>query len=240
MTNPLSQVKYTFGQRLVKGRLIRRYKRFLADVELENGQVAVALCPNTGSMLGCMEKGAPVYLSRADNPKRKTAFTWEMVKMNGGWVGINTGVPNKLAAMAARARALPMFSDATFVKPEVKVGQHTRLDLYVERVRGPLYVEVKNVTLVRNGLAEFPDAATSRGAKHLNELVRLKGEGACAAMLYLVQRGDGKSFAPARDIDPAYADAFAKARAAGVEMVVVQARVTPRSISLQRFLPLAG
>ena len=224
---------------MVRGRLIRRYKRFLADVEIECGQVVTALCPNSGSMLGCLEEGAPVCLSPADNPKRKTRYTWEMIYIDGGWVGINTGVPNKLIALAARQRRLPIFHDARSVKTEVKTGEHTRLDLAVELDgAGRMFVEVKNVTLVRGGEAHFPDAQTERGRKHLRELMRLYDEGHRAAMVYVVQRGDARAFGPAQDIDPAYADLYYEAGRRGVEVVAVVAEVRPEWIGLRRELPL--
>ena len=191
-------------------------------------------------MLGCMAEDGPIYMSPSLNPKRRTPYTWEMSRINGGWVGINTGIPNILAARAAEQRALPMFAEALEVKREVKVSDHSRLDLMVELPQGPLYVEVKNVTLVRDGAAHFPDAKTSRGAKHLEELMALKAQGARAAMFYLVQRTDGHCFGPAADIDPDYARLLAQAMERGVEVVVVRAKVAPQRIFLERTLPLAG
>lgn len=235
----LARVRHEFPVALTPGRLIRRYQRFLTEVELEDGSRVTAHCNNSGTLLTCLEAGAPVYLSPSQSPGRRTAFTWEMIFINGGWVGVNTLLPNRLVAEAARQRALPLFAGATAVRPEVKTGPHTRLDLVVERPQGPLYVEVKNVTLVREGLAGFPDAVTTRGAKHLAELVRLTGAGQQAAMVYVVQRGDAQAFIPAADIDPAYAEAFAQARAAGVGMTVVQATVSPAGVGLTRELPLA-
>ncbi len=235
----LNRVEYVFDPPLTPARLLKRYKRFLADVRLESGQEATIHCPNSGSMLGCMEENAPIYMSPAKDPKRRTPYTWEMSYMNGGWVGINTGIPNILAARAAKLRALPLFEGALKVKREVKVSDHSRLDLMVELPKGPLYVEVKNVTLVRDGAAHFPDARTARGAKHLEELMKLKAAGARAAMFYLVQRSDGHCFGPARDIDPEYARLLARAMERGVEVIVVRAKVSPRRIFLERTLPLA-
>ncbi|MBI5522808.1 MAG: DNA/RNA nuclease SfsA [Desulfarculus sp.] len=234
----LEAVRLDFDPPLVPGRLVRRFKRFLAEVDLDSGQRVLAHCPNSGSMLGCLEDGAPVYLSPSPAPGRRTAYTWEMIHIAGGWVGINTGLPNRLVALAAERRALPCFSDATSVRREVKISAHTRLDLLVQRASGPLYVEVKNVTLVQERRALFPDAVTSRGAKHLTELMALTAAGQQAAMVYLVQRGDADSFAPARDIDPTYARLLAQALAAGVGAWVAQARVTPQGVVLRRLLPL--
>lgn len=238
MKRGLAGVCLEFATPLIPGRLIRRYKRFLADVRLDSGEEVLAHCPNTGSMLGCMEPGGEVMLSPADNPARRTAYTWEMSRMNGGWVGINTMLPNRLAALAAERKVIKPFYGTKEVRREVRVGAHTRLDLVVERERGPLYVEVKNVTLVQNGVARFPDAVTARGAKHLEALMELKASGSDVAMLYLVQRFEAASFGPARDIDPHYAELWDQARAAGVEMLVLQAQVSPRRICLQRRLPL--
>lgn len=234
----LEAVRLDFDKPLEPGRLVRRFQRFLAEVDLADGRRVLAHCPNSGSMLGCLEDQAPVYLSPSPAPGRRTAYTWEMVFINRGWVGINTGLPNRLVALAARQRALPPFHDATAVRREVKISAHTRLDLLVERASGPLYVEVKNVTLVQGGRALFPDAVTSRGAKHLTELMALKAAGQEAAMVYLVQRDDADSFAPARHIDPTYARLLAQAVKAGVEAWVAQARVTPQGVSLRRLLPL--
>jgi len=234
----LSQVRVDYP-RLVPGRLVRRYQRFLAEVELDQGDTVTAHCPNSGSMLGCLEPGAPVRLSHQPRPGRRTAYTWEMIRIKRHWVGINTLMPNRLAARAAELGALPLFRGATQVRREVKVSDRSRVDLMVLTPEGELYVEVKNVTLVQGGHARFPDAVTSRGARHLRELMELVEAGKRAAMLYLVQRADARDFAPARDIDPTYAELFDQARGRGVEMVVVRARVGPRGVRLERTLPLA-
>ncbi|KIX10881.1 DNA/RNA nuclease SfsA [Dethiosulfatarculus sandiegensis] len=234
----LSRVCYTFADKLTPGRLVRRYKRFLADVTLENGSQVVAHCPNSGSMATCIEENAPVYLSPSNNPKRRTAFTWEMIYINQGWIGVNTIIPNYLAAEAARSQALPLFEGAVAVKPEHKISEHTRLDLLVEKPDGPLYVEVKNVTMMVNGRALFPDAKTTRGAKHLKELMELHKNGARTAMLYIIQRPDTNSFGPAVDKDPEYAELYHQARSQGVEIVAVEARVSPQEVRLHRLITL--
>lgn len=234
----LGRVVHRYDPPLIGGRLVRRYKRFLADVELDGVGLTTVHCPNSGSMKGAMKTGARVFCSLSDNAKRKYPHTWEMCRMGRHWVGINTMLTNRLALSAAQAQALGIFAGAVEVRPEVKVSAHSRLDLLVQRADGPLYVEVKNVSMVVDGVARFPDAVTTRGAKHLEELMRLKAEGARAAMLYIVQRGDAEAFGPARDIDPAYAEGLARARAAGVEVVAVRARVSPARIVLERELPL--
>jgi sugar fermentation stimulation protein A len=239
MQQPLTQVRYLFPEPLVGGRLLRRYQRFLADVEMTDGQRVTVHCPNSGSMLGCLHEGAAVYCSPNHNPKRRTAFTWQMIAIGRQWVGINTMIPNELVARAAELEVLPRFHRVTRVRREVPVAAHTRIDLVVERADGPLFVEVKNVTLVRGGEAQFPDAVTARGAKHLEQLMALVEAGNAAAMVYVVQRQDAASFSPAADIDPAYAALYRQARRKGVSITVVEARVLPESITLVRELPLA-
>ncbi|MFH2126631.1 MAG: DNA/RNA nuclease SfsA [Pseudomonadota bacterium] len=235
-----SKVRWRFPLPLVPGKLIRRYKRFLADVELESGAVITAHCPNSGSMLGCMEPQAPVFLSPQDKPGRRTSHTWEMIRIGGMWVGINTMLPNRLGLEAARLKVMDLFAGCDEYRGEVKVSPHSRIDLWARGPAGELFVEVKNVTLAAGGLARFPDAKTIRGARHLEELIKLKSQGAGAAMLYIVQRRDAEAFMPADDIDPEYARIFHHARRAGVAMRVVQAKVTPQAVSLWRELPLAG
>ncbi len=233
----LNEIRHTFPHPLVPGRLSRRYQRFLADVALEDGRLVTAHCPNSGSLLSCLEEGAPVRLSPQARPGRRTAFTWEMIYINGGWVGLNTLVPNRLAARAAERRALKIFEEASAVRREVRLGSKSRLDLLVERPQGPLYVEVKNVTLVQDGRALFPDAVTARGAKHLIELSRLKPP-AAGAMVFVVQRSDAEVFGPAEEIDPTYAELYRQARQKGVVMTAVEAEVTPQAVRLSRELPL--
>jgi sugar fermentation stimulation protein A len=236
--DPLAAVVWRYPEPLIPGRLVRRYQRFLAEVDLDDGRRVTAHCPNSGSMRGCLAENAPVLLSHHPAPQRRTAYTWEMIRIGETWVGVNTGLPNQLVAEAARRRVLPPFRDALAVRPEVPLTPGTRLDLLVERERGPLWVEVKNVTLVEGDLARFPDAVTTRGAKHLREMRALTARGQAAAMVYLVQRADAQRFAPARDIDPAYARELERALAAGVEVWVVQARVAPSGVFLWRTLPL--
>lgn len=233
----LTSVKHEYSAPLLNGVLIKRYKRFLADVELYNGHTVICHCPNSGSMLGCAEPGSPVALSYHGQSGRKTAHTWEMVKANNVWVCINTGIANKIVQQAAANKMPPFFENALTVKPEVKINQHTRLDLLVETNGAPIYVEVKSVTLVDNACAMFPDAVTTRGHKHLDELIKLKASGMEALMVYLVQREDANRFTPARHIDHAYADKLAEAVEAGVKVLVWQTKASPGSITLWRRLP---
>jgi sugar fermentation stimulation protein A len=229
-----------FENSLVPGRLVRRYKRFLADVRLNDGRLVTAHCPNSGSMKGCLKEGAAVYLSHDPSPARRTNYTWQMIRIGRIWVGINTMLPNDLVARAAARRALPLFQEATSVQREVKMGAHSRVDLVVDLPPDrKLYVEVKNVTLVEGDVALFPDAVTTRGTKHLRELIRVNGQkNRQAAMVYVIQRTDAQVFGPAAQIDPEYARWFDRARQAGVAMVAVQARVSPRRVCLFREIPL--
>ena len=226
-----------FQQKLVHGTLIKRYKRFLADVKLDDGTEVVAHCTNSGSMKSCLENGAEVYLSPVNDPKRKTQFTWEMIKINGDWVGINTGNPNKLAFEAVSAGAIPGLEGYTTVKREVKFGD-SRFDVFAEKEHEKCFIEVKNVTLKEGKYALFPDAVTIRGQKHLNTLIEVKKRGMRAVMLYIVQRSDVEVFAPALEIDPEYSKMLKKAVEAGVEVIPVKAKVLPESIELGKILPI--
>ena len=225
-----------FRQKLVHGTLIRRYKRFLADIQLDDGQVVTAHCTNSGTMKTCLERGAPVYLTPVNDPKRKTKFTWEMTYLNGGWIGINTSIPNLLAFEAVRDGKIEKLTGYTFVKREVTFGD-SRFDLYAENEREKCFVEVKNVTMKAGEYALFPDAVTTRGRKHLETLIRVKKQGIRAVMLYVVQRMDVQKFGMAREIDPDYARTLKKAYAAGVEIIPVQASVSPQKIEIVRELP---
>lgn len=221
-----------FKTRLIRGTLIQRYKRFLADVRLANGEIVTAHCTNTGSMMGCKEPGSAVYLSRSDNPNRKLAYTWEMIEINKQWVGINTMHPNRLVAEAIASGAIPELTGYERIRSEVKVNAHTRLDLCLEGQSGSCFVEVKNVTLANEGVAAFPDAVTERGTKHLRELMRLHREGHRAAIVFVIQRPDCSVFRPADEIDVEYGRWLRKAVKAGVEALPYIAKVTPKEILL--------
>lgn len=222
-----------FKKNLQQGKLIKRYKRFLADVELPGGEVVTAHCTNSGSMKSCLEEGAEVYISPVDDPKRKTRFTWEMIKINGDWVGINTNLPNVLAYEAVKNGEIDELQGYTQVKREVKYG-NSRFDIYAENENEKCFVEVKNVTLKEGDYALFPDAVTKRGKKHLEELIRVKEAGIRAVMLFVVQRLDVDTFAPAWNIDPDYSEKLNEAYRKGVEVIPVQAKVTPEKIEIVR------
>jgi len=221
---------------LIHGRLIKRYKRFLADVKLDDGTVVMAHCTNPGTMKICLEGDAEVYLSPANDPKRKTKFTWEMIKINDNWIGVNTGVPNKLAFDALVNNTIFSLRGYTHVRREVKFG-NSRIDLFAENEAEKCFIEVKNVTMKVGTYARFPDAKTERGLKHLNELMEIRRQGMRAVMLYVIQRVDVEIFGPAWDIDPAYSEKLLEAFESGVEIIPIMAYVSPEKIALGRVLP---
>jgi sugar fermentation stimulation protein A len=231
---------------LLRGKLIKRYKRFLTDVELDTGELVTATCPNTGSMMWLLDPGNPVWLSVSDNPARKYAHTWEMVEaVNAAGqparVGLNTGLPNKLVEEAIMTGKVPLLSGYDTLKREQKYGKNSRIDILLsDGADGRLaYVEVKNVTLSREGgIAEFPDAVTERGAKHLMELADMVREGHRAVMVYLAQRSDAARFRLAHDIDPAYMDAWKAARDAGVESIALACQMGDDEIVADRLIDL--
>lgn len=228
----------------MRGSLIRRYKRFLADVALDSGEMVTAHCPNSGSMLSVNAPGSQVWLSPARNPARRLRYTWELIRIGDGLVGINTGRPNFLVAEAIAAGVIPELAGYHTTRREVRYGRNSRIDLLLEgEGLPPCYVEVKNVTL-RRGVdraspVEFPDCVTQRGTKHLREMTQAVRCGARAIMVFLAQRGDGDRFAVAEDIDPVYAAALETAVAAGVEAVCYRCRVSPDFISVRDRLPIA-
>lgn len=240
-----------FPDPLIRGRLLRRYKRFLADVVLDDGGEVVAHCANPGSMMGLADPGAAVWLSPSSNPARKLKYSWELVEVPGqggnegsaALVGIHTGRANALVAEALENGRIAELAGYARRRAEVPYGNASRVDFLLEpeagAARPPCYLEVKSVTLRRGGrLAEFPDAVTARGAKHLAELAEVAGQGARAVLLFLVQRDDCDAVAAAADIDPAYAAALGKARAAGVEVLAYGCALNPQAIALDRPLAL--
>jgi len=232
---------------LLRGTLIQRYKRFLADIRLDTGEEITAHCANPGSMLGLKDPGATVWVSRSDDPKRKLAHSWEVIEIEGGVLaGINTNRPNKLVAEALAAKKIPELIGYS-VKSEVKYRENSRVDfLLTDQGRADCYLEVKNVHMMREpGLAEFPDCVTKRGAKHMDDLAAMCAEGHRAVVLFVVQMTACDRFRPAADIDPGYAEAFERARAAGVEALCYACDFThPDSdapaIALSHALPIVA
>jgi len=221
-----------FNSQLIRGTLIQRYKRFLADVRLSDGQVVTAHCTNTGSMMGCNKPGSAVYISNSARAGRRLLYTWEMIRVDGTWVGINTLHPNRLVAEAIENGGLEELQGYDALRCEVVTRPGTRLDLYLEGSKGACYVEVKNVTLALEGAAAFPDAVSERGTKHMKELIRLHRKGYRAAVVYVVQRTDCTYFRPADEIDAEYGRWLRRAIRAGVEALPYRATVTPKEIVL--------
>ena len=224
-----------FDTTLYHGKLIKRYKRFLADVELESGEVITAHCPNPGSMLGLKEPGLLVWLSYHDDQKRKLKYTWQLTKIGEYYVGINTQLPNRLAEEAIQAGVIPELDGYDHMKREVKYGTNSKIDLLLSKDSGErCYVEVKNVHLKRGELAEFPDSVTSRGTKHLLELQNEVEQGHRAVMLYVIQRDDSDVFSFAADIDPKYAQTARAVFNKGVEAYAYTCKVLPNGINIYR------
>ena len=223
---------------LISGSLIRRYKRFLVDVKLDNGDTVTAHCPNTGSMKGCCEPGRPVYLSVHDNPKRKLKYTWELIRMPSSLVGVNTLVPNRLVFESIRTGSVPELTGYRHVKREVKISAHSRIDLALSGdSRRQCYVEIKNCTLVYDGIAQFPDAVTTRGLKHIRELEAQVEAGCRAVMFYFIQRMDADVFKPADHIDADYGRQLRQAVERGVEILIYDVTIDLGGIRLNRRLP---
>ena len=228
-----------FPHPLRRAVLIRRYKRFLSDHRLDDGTVVTAHVANPGAMTGLLDEGAETWLSPAMNPKRKLPFGWEMVRAEGGLVGVNASRPNRLVEEAIAEGVVPALGGYASIRREVAYGANSRVDFLLEAPdRPPCYVEVKNVHLKRGAYAAFPDSVTARGTKHLHELAQVAEEGARSAMLYIVQREDCTRFTLAADIDPAYAAAFADARESGVEALCHACRLSPTGIAVGRPLPI--
>jgi sugar fermentation stimulation protein A len=233
-----------FPAPLVSAILVRRYKRFLADVMLPGGEEVTVHVANPGAMTGLAAPGARVWLSKSDNPKRKLPWSWELVEVDfgggGELVGVNTGHPNGLVAEALAAGLIPELSGYSSARREVRYGRSSRVDVLLEDpARPPCYVEIKNVHLMRKrGLAEFPDSVTARGAKHLDELAAMVAAGNRAVMLFLIQIGSAERFTLAADIDPTYAAAFVRARAAGVEAIAWRCAITADGIACAGPVPI--
>lgn len=230
-----------FPDPLLRGRLIKRYKRFMADIVLDSGETVTAHCANTGAMLGVQEANSEVWLSPARNPDRKLKFTWELIRIGDGLVGINTAHPNKIVAEAIENNNIPELAGYGSLRREVKYGNNSRIDILLsDEAKPDCYVEIKNVHLMRTaGLAEFPDSISTRAAKHQGELAEMVTQGARAVAIYLCQREDCDSFALAADIDPGYATAVLAARNVGVESLCYVCTLTPEGISADRRIEIA-
>ncbi|AVA21424.1 DNA/RNA nuclease SfsA [Rhizobium sp. NXC24] len=229
-----------FDPPLVPARLIARYKRFLFDAELESGEIITGSCPNTGSMQGLTTPGSRIWLSEHDSPKRKYRHVFELIEADGTTVGVNTAMPNRLAAEAIALRQISDLGDYTTVRREQNYGRNSRIDLLLnDPLRTTTYVEVKNVHFMRQpGLAEFPDTVTARGAKHLEELGDMAQAGYRAVMLFVIQRHDCRRFRVCGDLDTVYAAAFERALKRGVEVYAVKCKVSPTEITPAGLIPI--
>ena len=224
-----------FDEPPLEGRFLRRYKRFFADVELPSGEVVTAHCPNTGSLKGCKVEGARAWLRDSGDPKRKLRYTWQAIEVDGTWVNVDTGLPNRLVFEALERNAVRRLAGYRTTRREVKYGENSRIDVLLEdhpRRAGRCYVEVKNTTLSAGRTALFPDAVTERGLKHLGELVRVAEAGERAVQFFLISRADVTTFRPADDIDPAYAQALRDAAERGVEVMAYRTRVEAQEFAL--------
>lgn len=230
-----------FPSQMKRGRLVRRYKRFLADITLDDGEEITAHCANPGSMMGVAVEGAPVWVSEHRGAKRKLNWSWQLTEIDGALIPINTSNANAIVAEALAEAMIPELAGYGEIRREVKYGENSRIDFLLDGKSGrpPCYVEAKNVHLRRQaGLAEFPDSVTSRGAKHLRELAAIRQGGARAVMAFVVQRSDCRRFSPARDLDPAYGRALQEAVAAKVELLCYDCEITTQEVVLRRALPI--
>ncbi|MEM7288825.1 MAG: DNA/RNA nuclease SfsA [Pseudomonadota bacterium] len=225
---------------MIETRLVKRYKRFLADVEFPDGHIETVHCPNPGAMQGLTQPGIRAWVSDSRNPKRKLQFTLELVEVEDVLIGVNTNRPNRLAVEAIEAGRIAKLARYDRLRTEVKYGENSRIDILLETDGQPdVYVEVKNVHFRRTpALDEFPDCVTARGAKHLHEMAREVAKGNRAVMLYVIQRGDGKHFGFANDLDPNYVKAFREAHASGVEALAIRCDVSVDRIVARDELPV--
>ncbi len=223
-----------FRNRLLSGVFIKRYKRFFVDIKTNN-KIVTAHCPNTGSMQGLLKEGNKVWISKSDNPKRKLKYTLEIIEVNGSKVGVNTHLTNKIVFHALKNHFIKEFSKDIYIKPEIKFSQNTRFDFLITKKNYKAFIEVKNVTLVREKkIAEFPDAVTSRGAKHIEELVKAQKEGYDVYIAFIIQRENCSEFKIANDIDPKYSKLLSKALKKKLNILCYDCKFSPKGIKLNR------
>ncbi len=221
-------------EKLIKGKLLKRYKRFLADIILENKEIITAHVPNSGAMTSCIEENCDVWLTFHDNPKRKLKYTLELTRINENLICTNTGVANKIAIEAIKNGTIKELQNYSSLKPEQKYGQNSRIDILLENENEKCYVEVKSVSLKIDDYLAFPDAVTSRGTKHLNELYEMTLQGHRAVMLYIIQRTDNLPFRLACEIDKKYCELFNEVTKKGVEVLVYQSNIDYENIYINK------
>jgi len=223
-----------FEDKLISGQFVKRYKRFFVDVKID-GKIITAHCPNTGSMYGLLKKGNKVWLTKSNNPNRKLKYTLQIILDKKTKVGVNTHLTNKIVLEALQNNLIKEFDKKIEIKPETKFGTNTRFDFLVTKNDLKSFIEVKNVTLSRKkGIAEFPDAVTSRGLKHIRELIKANEKGYKIYILYLIQRNDCKSFKIAEDIDPEYSDSLSKAVKKNLNVLCFDCKFSPKGIKLNQ------
>ena len=223
-----------FKNKLISGLFIKRYKRFFVDVKINN-QIVTAHCPNTGSMLGLLKKGNKVWVSKSNNPNRKLKYTLEIIEEKKSKIGVNTHFTNKIVLHALQNNLIKEFKNILEIKPESKFGKNTRFDFLVTNKKDKIFIEVKNVTFSRKkSLAEFPDAVTTRGLKHINELLNAGEKNYKIFILYLIQREDCETFVIAKDIDPNYAIALSKAVKKNLNIVCYDCKFSSKGIKLNK------
>tara|TARA_B100001248_G_scaffold260343_1_gene248326 strand:- start:726 stop:1421 length:696 start_codon:yes stop_codon:yes gene_type:complete len=227
-----------FKEKLISGEFVKRYKRFFADVKIKN-QIITAHCPNTGSMYGLLNSGNKVWVSKSNNPNRKLKYTLEIIEKNRSKIGINTISSNKIVHHALRNNLIKEFKDIKQIKPETKFGTNSRFDFLILNNKDNIFLEVKNVTLSRKeGIAEFPDAVTTRGLKHINELIKANKKGYKIFILFLIQRDDCSSFSIANDIDPDYSKALGKAVKNKLNILCYDCKFSSKGIKLNNKIKL--
>ncbi len=224
--------------KLYQGRLIKRYKRFLADIILDSGETITAHVPNSGAMTSCIEENCPVWVTFHDNPKRKLKYTLELTQMKEQLICTNTGIANKIAIEAINNNTIKELQGYSSLKPEQKYGQNSRIDILLENENEKCYVEIKSVSLRIDDMLAFPDAVTSRGLKHLQELSQMVKLGHRAVMLYIIQRTDNAKFRLAHEIDKKYAQAFKEAKKEGVEVLVYQSHISQEEIFIEKSIEM--
>ena len=223
-----------FENKLISGQFVKRYKRFFADVKI-NGKIVTAHCPNTGSMLGLLKKGNKVWLTKSNNPNRKLKYTLQIIQDKKSKVGVNTHLTNKIVLHALKNNLIKEFDKKIMIKPETNFGSNTRFDFFITKDKYKAFIEVKNVTLSRKeGLAEFPDAITSRGLKHIHELLNASKKGYKIFILFLIQRNDCKFFKIAEDIDPKYSDSLSKAVKKKLNILCYDCKFSSKGIKLNQ------
>jgi sugar fermentation stimulation protein A len=226
-----------FSTALIGGKLVKRYRRFLVDVQLDNGTLVTAHCPNSGTMVGCSEVGQAVLLSSSKDPHRRNAFTWEAIKMNGVWVGVNVGTPRKVVAESLQAKLIPSLKNYSDLLIDAEYGRGNKVDIMLHGDDRNVFINVHHVAWVENQIAKFPETPNARARKSLKDLAEIAAQGHRAIALFFVQRADCRSFSPAVDVDPEFGRFFKEAQTQGVEIMVYRASISVDEISLGVSIP---